>query len=85
MLEPRSSPRARSLTSFLCVLSALRGKNHEICAKKFKVYSGELPNGSQIAVQSIQSGKRMMMLVDFASGTVSPVTVGELVGWMANP
>jgi hypothetical protein len=43
------------------------------------------PDGSQIAVQGIQSGKRMIMLVDFASGTVSPVTDGELIGWMANP
>jgi hypothetical protein len=43
------------------------------------------PNGSQIAVESLQSGKRMIMLVDFASGTVSPVAEGDLVGWMAMP
>jgi hypothetical protein len=43
------------------------------------------PDGSQIAVQSVQSGKRMILLVDFASGTVSPVAEGELVGWMAEP
>ena len=43
------------------------------------------PDGSQIAVQSIQAGKRMILLVDFASETVSPVAEGELVGWMAAP
>lgn len=43
------------------------------------------PDGSQIAVQSIQSGKRMILLVDFASGTVSPVAEGQLIGWMAEP
>jgi len=43
------------------------------------------PDGNQIAVESIQSGKQIIMLVDFASGTVSPVAEGELVGWMAEP
>jgi len=43
------------------------------------------PDGNQIAVESIQSGKQIIMLVDFASGTVSPVAEGELVGWIAEP
>jgi Tol biopolymer transport system component len=43
------------------------------------------PDGSQIAVENVQSGKSMIMLVDFTSGTVSPVAEGKLVGWMANP
>lgn len=43
------------------------------------------PDGTQIAVQSIQSGERMILMVDFASGTVSPVAEGELIGWMAEP
>jgi hypothetical protein len=43
------------------------------------------PDGGQIAIQSIQSNKRVIMLIDFASGTVSPVAEGELIGWMAAP
>ncbi|PKN93406.1 MAG: hypothetical protein CVU44_11015 [Chloroflexi bacterium HGW-Chloroflexi-6] len=44
------------------------------------------PDGRQIAVNGILEGKRqMIMLVDFASGTVSPVAEGELIGWMAEP
>jgi hypothetical protein len=41
------------------------------------------PDGSQIAVNGLLDGKRQILLVDFASGTVSPVAEGELIGWMA--
>ncbi|MCG2786141.1 MAG: hypothetical protein L6461_13665 [Anaerolineae bacterium] len=42
-------------------------------------------DGRHIAVNGILDDKRMIMLVDFASGTVSPVAEGELIGWMAEP
>lgn len=43
------------------------------------------PDGNQIAVNGFLDGKRTILLVDFASGTVSPVAEGQLIGWMAEP
>jgi hypothetical protein len=43
------------------------------------------PDGSQIAVNSIKDGKRLILLVDFETGVASQVAVGELVGWMTTP
>lgn len=43
------------------------------------------PNGTQIALNSIRDGKRMIYIVDFATGIVVPIAEGKLIGWMIGP
>jgi hypothetical protein len=40
------------------------------------------PDGSQIAYETYLDGKRMVMLADLESGSVSPVAEGQLIGWL---
>lgn len=43
------------------------------------------PDGTQIAVNSVRNGKRMIFIVDFVTGIVAPIAEGKLIGWMTRP